>query len=102
MMLNVDSPRVPILSPQTPPGVPPGVHSPAVQHSPAFQQQSQHSSYQHSPAQFFQQPSPNMMPVQSPRVVHEGPKQVLEKLLDGSPAAAEASPMHMPILETTR
>ena len=102
MMLNVDSPRVPILSPQTPPGVPPGVHSPAVQHSPAFQQQSQHSSYQHSPAQFFQQPSPNMMPVQSPRVVQEGPKQVLEKLLDGSPAAAEASPMHMPILETTR
>ena len=104
MMLNQDSPRVPILSPQTPPGVPPGVHSPAVQHSPAFQQQSQHSSYQHSPAQFFQQPSPNMMPVQSPRVVQEGPKQVLEKLLDGSPAAvhAEASPMHMPILETTR
>jgi hypothetical protein len=100
-MLNQDSPRVPSLSPQTPPGI----HSPAVQHSPAFQQQSQHSSYQHSPAQFYQQPSPNnMIPVQSPRIVQEGPKQVLEKLLDGSPAAvhAEASPMHMPILETTR
>ena len=90
-----DSPRVPSLSPQTPPVV----HSPKVQA--AFQ-----PSFQHSPHQFYQQQqqSPSMIPVQSPRLGdQEGPKKVLEKLLDGSPAAVQVeAAQDMPILETTR
>lgn len=100
-MLQERSPRVPSLSPRVPslsPQTPPVPLSPKVQ---AFHQHFHPQSP--APHQFYQQQSPNMIPVQSPRVHQEGPKQVLQTLLHGSPAALQSeAAQSMPILETTR